>query len=132
MIHRPVFQKVACFLAIITLAMSLLVFCPSCTLAEALPTDIPAEEEPADLALARLNRYAEQVMEQKNLSFGYPGNAMKQRDGLVSPGNCWKTRFVSSACRIRPGSLRSRSFFLFGEFLIGRVTAFSGTDFETL
>ena len=74
MIHRPVFQKVACFLAIITLAMSLPVFCPSCTRAEALPTDIPAEEEPADLALARLNRYAEQVMEQKNLSFGYPGN----------------------------------------------------------
>ena len=74
MIHRPVFQKVACFLAIITLAMSLLVFCPSCTLAEALPAGIPAEEEPADLALARLNRYAEQVMEQKNLSFGYPGN----------------------------------------------------------
>ena len=74
MIHRPFFQKVACFLAIITLAMSLLVFCPSCTLAEALPAGIPAEEEPADLALARLNRYAEQVMEQKNLSFGYPGN----------------------------------------------------------
>ena len=33
-----------------------------------------SEEEPVDLALVRLNRYAEQVMEQKNLSFGYPGN----------------------------------------------------------
>ena len=74
MTRKPIFQKAVCFLSILTFVMSLSVFCPLSTLAEALPAYLPAEEEPTDLALVRLNRYAEQVMEQKELSFGYPGN----------------------------------------------------------
>lgn len=68
MTRQTFFQKLICLLAIT------LFLCPVHAPAEALPSDIPAEEEPVDLALVRLNQYAERVMEQKELAFGYPGN----------------------------------------------------------
>lgn len=74
MARQSNFQRMICFLTASTLFMLLLLFCPACSLAEALPAETVPGEEPADLALERLNRYAEQVMEQKELSFGYPGN----------------------------------------------------------
>jgi histidine decarboxylase len=74
MTHQTIFRKIICYLAVITFALSLSVLCPVRAPAEALPADTPGEEEPADLALERLNRYAEMVMEQKDHSFGYPGN----------------------------------------------------------
>ena len=74
MTRRTVFQKFICLLAIIPFMMTLFILCPGHAPAEALPADNPAEAEPADLALERLNRYAETVMEQKEHSFGYPGN----------------------------------------------------------
>ena len=74
MTRQSVFHRSICLLATFTFALSLFVFCPGTAPAEALPASIPAEEEPADLALERLNRYAEMVMEQKELAFGYPGN----------------------------------------------------------
>ena len=74
MTRQTVFQKIICFMAIITFTVSLSVFCPVHAPAEALPADALTDEEPADLALVRLNRYAEMVMAQKELAFGYPGN----------------------------------------------------------
>ena len=74
MARQSNFQRMICFLTASTLFMLLLLFCPACSLAEALPAETVPGEEPADLALERLNRYAEQVMELKELSFGYPGN----------------------------------------------------------
>lgn len=74
MTHHTIFQKIVCLLAIITFTISLFVFCPVYAPAEALPEDAPAEADLADLALERLNRYAETVMAQKELAFGYPGN----------------------------------------------------------
>ena len=71
---RKTVKKLVGLLAVFTFVMSLFVLCPVRAPAEALPADIPAEKEPADLALERLNRYAETVMEQKENSFGYPGN----------------------------------------------------------
>ncbi|MBR3016653.1 MAG: aminotransferase class V-fold PLP-dependent enzyme [Clostridia bacterium] len=68
MTRQTFFQKLICLLAIT------IFLCPVHAPAEALPSDIPAEEEPVDLALVRLNQYAEMVMEQKELAFGYPGN----------------------------------------------------------
>ena len=66
--------KNTCLSAIIVLSVFLLALCPGGARAEALPADLPAQAEPADLALERLDQYAETVMAQKNLSFGYPGN----------------------------------------------------------
>ena len=51
-----------------------LLCCPVSIFAEALPAENTEAKEPADIALARLNRYAKMVQEQKGLSFGYPGN----------------------------------------------------------
>ena len=74
MTHRTIFQKCLCLLTAAVFAVSILAFSPACSLSEALPADASGESEPADLALERLNRYAEQVHKQKELSFGYPGN----------------------------------------------------------
>ncbi|MBR5345543.1 MAG: aminotransferase class V-fold PLP-dependent enzyme [Clostridia bacterium] len=70
MSRTAVFQRIVCLLALITLLACI----PGGVLSEALPEESPVYEEPMDLALVELNRYAEQVMEQKDLSFGYPGN----------------------------------------------------------
>ncbi len=74
MARQKAFRKIFCLLAVITLTITMFVICPVCATAEALPAGNPTEEEPADLALERLNRYAEMVMSQKELAFGYPGN----------------------------------------------------------
>lgn len=74
MARQKAFRKIFCLLAVITLTITMFVICPVCATAEALPVGNPTEEEPADLALERLNRYAEMVMSQKELAFGYPGN----------------------------------------------------------
>ena len=68
MTRHTIFQKAICNLAVITFVCSLLVFCPVHASAEALP----AEAEPADLALERLNKYAETVMEQRNTPSDIP------------------------------------------------------------
>ena len=65
-------RRAISFLAVIM--MLPFVFGCGSVLAEALPADTAEPDEPIDLALARLNRYAEDVMRQKEISFGYPGN----------------------------------------------------------
>ena len=74
MTRQTVFQNRIYFLAVITFIVSLFILFPVHAPAEALPADVIMEEEPSDLALERLNQYADMVMEQKELAFGYPGN----------------------------------------------------------
>ena len=57
-------KTLAVFLALFLLAGS------GAALAEALPAESPAEE-PMDLALERLNRFADMVNEQKESSLGF-------------------------------------------------------------
>ena len=75
----------AVFLALFLLAGS------GAALAEALPAESPAEE-PIDLALERLNRFADMVNEQKESSLGYPGNLYVNLAGFyewyVNSGVC--------------------------------------------
>jgi len=79
MFRRSDTRRLNCFLILI---MMLAVFISGSAPAEALPADTAAMEEPADLSLERLNRYAEEVMRQKEISFGYPGNLDIQLTGF--------------------------------------------------
>ena len=80
MSRYSMFRKMIC--SFILIIMISLLCCPVSIFAEALPADSTEAKEPADIALARLNRYAEMVQEQKGLSFGYPGNLDIQLTGF--------------------------------------------------